>query len=106
MKIQGIDGMTVDEIEDEVEDGAKFVCYTWVISFVILTFKRSTDIYYIRPGHSRMTKAIGPTLLSCVVGWWGFPWGVIYTIQAIATNLGGGTDLTEEVLDSLHADMR
>ena len=101
MEIKGIEGMTLDEIEDEVEDGGKFVIFIWVISVLILTFKRTTDIHYIPPGHGTFSKSIGPTLLSCVIGWWGFPWGVIYTLQAIFTNLGGGKDVTDEVMDSL-----
>ena len=42
------------------------------------------------------------TLLSLVAGWWGFPWGFIYTPMAVATNLGGGrnvTELAESTLD-------
>jgi hypothetical protein len=31
----------------------------------------------------------------------GHLWGAIYTIQSLATNLGGGKDVTQEVLASL-----
>ena len=106
MKILGIEGKSLDQLEDEVEDGGKFVIYIWVISLLILTFKRTTDIHYIPPGHSRWTHGIWPTLLSCVVGWWGIPWGLIYTIEAIFTNLGGGRDVTDDVMDSLDRESR
>ena len=106
MKIQGIEGMSFEEIDDEVEEGGKFVIYIWVISLLILTFKRTTDIYYIPPGHGRFSKGIMPTLISCGIGWWGIPWGVIYTIEAIATNLGGGKDITNDVMDSLERESR
>ena len=106
MKIQGIEGMSYDQLDDEVGRGGKFVIYIWVISLLVLTFKRTTDIHYIPPGHSRRTKGILPTLLSCVVGWWGIPWGFIYTIEAIFTNLGGGKDVTDDVMDSLERESR
>jgi hypothetical protein len=34
--------------------------------------------------------AIIYTLTSLLFGWWGFPWGLIYTPQAIYRNLCGG----------------
>jgi hypothetical protein len=36
-----------------------------------------------------------------LLGWWGFPWGFIYTPQVIAKNLQGGVDVTANVLASL-----
>jgi len=37
-------------------------------------------------------------LISLLVGWWGFPWGLIYTPMTLIQNLGGGKDVTREVL--------
>ena len=34
------------------------------------------------------------TLVSLVFGWWGFPFGLIYTPMALITNLSGGRDVT------------
>ncbi len=105
MQIQGIDGMTLRELEQEVHDGGKFVIFQWTISVIFLTFKRPTNIHYIPPGGGTLGKALVPTLASCVVGWWGFPWGVIYTIESIFVNLKGGRDVTDGVLDSLRHDL-
>jgi hypothetical protein len=41
------------------------------------------------------------TLLSLVLGWWGIPWGPIYTIQSVVINFQGGKDVTKEVLASM-----
>jgi hypothetical protein len=101
VKIVGIEGLQPQQVAEELQRGAKFVIYQYCISVVIMTFKRSSDIYYIRPGESRHTKGIGFTLLSLVGGWWGIPWGPIYTIGALATNLGGGKDVTAEVARSI-----
>ena len=43
-------------------------------------------------------KALPYTLISLAFGWWGFPWGFIYTPMSLATNLGGGKDVTAQLL--------
>ena len=101
MKIHGMNGLTPHQIADEVQNGAKFVMYQWCISIVIMTFKRGTDIYYLRPGENGAVKGLPWTLLSLVVGWWGIPWGFIYTPMAIFNNLSGGKDVTYAVMNAI-----
>lgn len=101
MKIQGIDGLSPQQLASEVQAGAKFVVYQWCISVLVMTFKRGTDIYYIRPGENAVVKGLPWTLLSLVVGWWGIPWGLIYTPMALFTNLSGGKDVTVAVMNAL-----
>lgn len=50
---------------------------------------------------SSVGKGLGFTLLSLLFGWWGIPWGPIYTIGALITNFSGGRDVTQEVSYSL-----
>jgi len=47
--------------------------------------------------------AMGPILMSLTFGWWGFPWGPIWTIQTLAETFRGGLDVTEEVMAYLEA---
>jgi hypothetical protein len=35
------------------------------------------------------------------MGWWGFPWGPIFSIQSLVVNLKGGKDLTAAISASL-----
>ncbi|MCB0509420.1 MAG: hypothetical protein H6579_04540 [Chitinophagales bacterium] len=97
-KIKGIEGMSLSDINDEIQRGAKFVSYSYCISILIMTFKRGSDIYFIPSNGSAVSKGLPYTFLSLIMGWWGIPWGPIYTIGALFTNLGGGKDLTEEIL--------
>lgn len=97
-EIKGIEGMSLADINDEIQKGGKFVSYTYCISIIVMTFKRGSDIYFIRSHESAVAKGLPYTLLSLVMGWWGIPWGPIYTIGALVTNLGGGKDLTKEIL--------
>jgi hypothetical protein len=38
-------------------------------------------------------------LQTLVLGWWGVPWGLIYTPMVLIGNLCGGKNLTEAVMD-------
>lgn len=101
MQILGVEGLTVEQVHRELQRGGKFVLFEYCISVIILTFKRPSDIYFIRAGESAAMKSLQFTLLSLVAGWWGFPWGPIYTISSVVTNLGGGRDVTSDVMRSL-----
>jgi len=102
-KIQGIEGMKHGELEFELQRGAKFVLFQYCVSVIVLTFRRPSDIYFIRQGENAVVKGLPFTLLSLVAGWWGIPWGPIYTIQSIYNNSRGGKDVTQAVVDSLRA---
>ncbi len=71
-KIIGTHGLTDQQIHRAIERGAKFVVFQYCISVVFMTFKRSSDVYLIRPGHAALTPRIGYSILSLLLGWWGF----------------------------------
>ncbi len=96
MKILGIEGMSPDQVQFEIQRGAKLVCYQYCISILVMSFRRSSDAYFVRAGESRVSKGLPWILLSLVAGWWGIPWGPIFTIQSLVTNFQGGKDLTAE----------
>lgn len=100
MKVKNIEGLTAEEIAAEVNSGAKFVFYYYTISIIVLTFKRTSDIYFVRQNEKAVVKGLPYTILSFLLGWWGIPWGPIYTIQGLAKNLSGGKDVTEQILPS------
>jgi hypothetical protein len=102
-KIRGIEGMKHGELDFEIQRGAKFVLFQYCISVVVLTFRRPSDIYFLRQGENAAVKGLPFTLLSLVAGWWGIPWGPIYTIQSVYNNSRGGKDVTQAVVNSLRA---
>jgi hypothetical protein len=104
MKIIGIEDITGDDLCKELERGGRFVIFQYCISIVILTFKRSSDIYFIKAGESTIKKSIGFTLVSLLLGWWGVPWGFIHTPEVLWTNLRGGEDVTDLVLRTYGGD--
>jgi hypothetical protein len=94
--IVGIQGMDPQQLVFELQRGGRFVQYQYCVSAVIITFKRGTDIYFLRAGESRPVKGLSWTLLTLLAGWWGIPWGPIYTIQSLWVNMRGGLDLTAQ----------
>ncbi len=98
MKIVGMQAMTSDQLKFEIERGARFILFQYCISLVVVTLKRPSSIYLFRAGESRLGKILGFSAISLLLGWWGIPWGPIYTIGTLVTNLRGGKDVTKEVL--------
>jgi len=93
-KIVGIEGMNDAEIAQAMTEGGRFVVYQYVVSIIVLTFRRGSAIHFIPPGESAAKKGLPYTFLTLIAGWWGIPWGPIYTVGALGTNLGGGKDVT------------
>ncbi|MFC5044845.1 hypothetical protein ACFSTE_21695 [Aquimarina hainanensis] len=102
-QIKNIEGLTTDQINQELVNGARFIVFQYCISIILMTFRKNTAIYFIKKGESTIKYSIGWTLLSFFIGWWGIPWGPIYTISSLYTNIRGGKDVTEEVLSSMQA---
>ena len=103
-KIIGVEGMTVEEVNKELEKGAKFVTFIYCFSLVIITFKRSSDIYFVRHDAGTLKKSIPYILISLLLGWWGIPWGLIYTVESLIVNFKGGRDVTAQVMSTLRQE--
>ncbi|HVU38303.1 MAG TPA: hypothetical protein VHC95_08215 [Opitutales bacterium] len=100
MKIIGTEGLDAHTIRNQVDHGARFVIYQYCFSIIVMTFKRPSSVHYIKPGHSRLARGAPFSAISLLFGWWGIPWGPIYTMQALTNNFSGGIDVTNEVLAS------
>jgi len=101
--IKGIEGLTVGEVVDHVNRGGKFVVFSYAMSFLVISLKRTSAVHFVKPGENAFVKSLPYTLLSLTLGWWGFPWGFIYTPWALVQNIGGGTDVTPQILAALNA---
>ena len=103
MKIKGLDGMTTERLKFEVQHGGRFVIFEYCISIVVLSFKRVSGIHFIKAEESALKKGAAFSLISLLCGWWGIPWGPIWTISTVVTNSRGGRDITPQVLQALSA---
>lgn len=101
MKVKNIDHLTKQELAQQIDQGGRFVMYQYTVSIIIMTFRQPTSIHFVAPGEKAVVKGLGYTLLTLLLGWWGIPWGPIYTIGSLVHNLGGGVDVTKETLQAL-----
>jgi len=104
-KVVGIDGISPAELNFELQRGGKFVIYYYCISALVVSFRRGSQIYFIKAGESSVSKGLPWTLLSLLLGWWGIPWGPIWTIQSMAVNFRGGKDVTASIVNAVSANM-
>ncbi len=103
MQIKNIEGLTIEELDKEIAEGGKFVYYQYTVSVLIMTFKRNSDIYFVKSKQKSAIKGLPYTLASAVLGWWGIPWGPIYTVQTLSRNINGGLDVTPQIMSALVA---
>jgi hypothetical protein len=103
-RIKGARGMTIASLRSAVASGARIVIYPYAESWLLVSFKRTTDPTLVLPGASRLGTAATPILHSLLFGWWGFPWGPIFTIQTIVQSARGGIDITDAVMPALEQD--
>jgi hypothetical protein len=97
MQIKNIDGLSGNQVRQLVNQGAVFVYYKYCISIVLMTFNRTSDVYFIKPGESKFGQGITYFFLNLLLGWWGIPWGPIYTLGNL---FSGAQDVTNEVMAS------
>lgn len=102
MRIKNIEGLTATDLQQQVSDGGRFVYFAYTVSLVIITFRDTSGVYLIRSGENTAAKSFLFTIVSFLIGWWGVPWGPKYTMQAILTNIKGGKDVTDEVMDVIN----
>jgi hypothetical protein len=105
MAIKGAEGLGDREIGELIDRGARVVVFRYVISIVVITFRRGATVL-VRPGQSVFVAGLPYTLLSLTCGWWGFPFGLIFTPIAVFQNLGGGDDVTAQVRGGVSSGAR
>ncbi len=102
--LAGTEGMTLGDVELDVLKGGRFLRYYWNVSVIVLSFRNSTALAYVRSDRSAGLGALGCGVFSLFFGWWGFPWGIVYTPLSLWHNTRGGTDHTHEVLTAYLGD--
>lgn len=71
------------------------------MSFLVATFELRSR-YYVIGEEATAAKSAYFTLCSLVFGWWGFPWGPIFTVRFVVSNLQGGVRCrVRDLLDQL-----
>jgi len=99
MKLKSINGLTADDLMNEAEKGSRFICFECTVSVLVVSFKRKSEVYLVGKGEKLLAKALFFTLISILFGWWALPDGPKNTIESIKTNVSGGRDVTDIILE-------
>ncbi|TDU80924.1 hypothetical protein EI77_00225 [Prosthecobacter fusiformis] len=97
----GTEGMMLRDIEQDIMKGGRFIVHHWCFSIIILSFSRTTSTRYFRSWKSGIGRASFYSLVSMTFGWWGFPFGLLYTPLCLWKNARGGTDVTSDLLSQI-----
>jgi hypothetical protein len=97
MDLRGFEALTPADLEVHLQAGSRFVFFEYCISFLFVTLRRPSAVVLLRPNELGLAQGLPCTLVSLLLGWWGLPWGLVYTPLALLTNLSGGRDVTAEV---------
>ncbi len=72
----------------------RIVAFPYVLSFILWSQKRYESGIFC--DHCRSTKSTKWAFVSLLFGWWGFPWGIIWTLESLLVNAGKGKMPKEE----------
>jgi DnaJ-domain-containing protein 1 len=102
--INGLANRSTLDLARELDQGGRFVVYPYCVSLLIITLRLNSDVYYVPPGQSKVQKGLPYVVYTLLFGWWGIPWGPIFSIAALAETLGGGKDVTFEMRSALQLE--
>lgn len=72
----------------------RLTVFTYVISLLIMSFRRGHDGIYC--DSCRRIKGVQFSAISLLLGPWGIPWGILWTLQALWRNASGGIQPAHE----------
>jgi hypothetical protein len=76
--------------------GYRQVYYEYCISLVFITLRRPSRLVRVPTDSWRVLPGLPYTLVSLLLGWWGLPWGLLYTPLVLWTNFSGGREISAE----------
>src|SRR5258706_4514526 len=85
--ISGAEGMTAAALREAVAQGGRFILFQYCFSVFVMSFKRSSPIFFIKADESVFAKGAPYSLVSLFVRWWGIPWGPILPLTRLASNI-------------------
>lgn len=72
----------------KLDSSVRATIFLWVLSLLVVTFRRGWG--GVLCSRCRLKYSVLFNLEVCLLGWWGFPWGVIFSIDALVRNSIGG----------------
>jgi hypothetical protein len=101
MNIRGLEKWDAEELRHELARGGRLVFFEFCVSLGVATLRCPSEVHLLRFGERGLVRGLPYSVLSLLFGWWGLPWGLIYTPLTLWTNLSGGRDVTAELRERL-----
>jgi hypothetical protein len=93
---------TYEQVLQEINLGGRFVVYPYCISILFaVTLKRLSPAYFIGSNKATLSFKSKYNRISCLLGIWAIPWGIMTAIEYVKLNNKGGLDVTEDILLNL-----
>ncbi|MDB5306873.1 MAG: hypothetical protein JWO38_1075 [Gemmataceae bacterium] len=89
------------DVRARIQEGWRCVRFEHCLSFLFVTVRRQSGVYLTENWRERYLRGMGYSVLSLLLGPWGVPWGLVWTVRAVWTNLTGGVDVTDDILAQL-----
>ncbi|HSI20107.1 MAG TPA: hypothetical protein VLA04_00055 [Verrucomicrobiae bacterium] len=100
--IIGSAGLTDEEFFSSLHNGTgRVVDYSYTLSAIAVSMGLHSGLHYRRSYLAGVLQSLPYSFVSLFFGWWGFPWGPLFTISALGINLTGGNNKTKEFLDDV-----
>lgn len=68
---------------------SQVVQYQSCMSFIVITYENPTA-YIPESSPQRIGINLLATVITLLIGWWGFPWGPVYSVRSLYRNARGG----------------
>ena len=87
-------------ILDAIERGQVIVVFPYVVSLLFITWTGVSTFYIVDSSYNTLKIGWKYCLLTSLLGWWGFPHGIISTL-AVLNETWCGVDVTDSVYEHL-----
>ena len=89
-------------IVEAVMAGHRYITVPYVFSVVVMSFRRSMGgVHTVKTGDWPISPLIGASCITLFLGWWGIPWGFIWSWLTLVYLWRGGRDATKEILTGI-----
>lgn len=95
---------TLDELKTQIENGSRFILFPYCVSIFAFTFRKFSPAFLIKKDEDTSKHIRKFNLYTILLGWWGFPWGPIYSVKALHASKKGGLDVTDDIMLNIDND--
>lgn len=98
-RLRNIEGLSIQSIESRVDNGYRFVVYSYSVSLILANISHISPAYFLKEEEVKK-HTLKYNMLSSILGWWSLQ-GIPNTLKSLKTNMKGGLDVTEDIMLNL-----